>query len=54
VVALVNIFTAIGAIRERAATELASLPARLRQLETALPYPVAVSAALRKLAQENR
>ena len=51
-VALVNIFAAIGAIRERAATELASLPAHLRQLETAPPYPVEVSVALRKLAQE--
>lgn len=40
----------LAAIREHAARELASLPARLRALEAAEPYEVAVSPAIRALA----
>ncbi len=43
----------LAAARERAATELASLPAPLRALESPVqPYPVEISSALRALAAE--
>lgn len=42
----------LAEIRERAAAELAALPAPLRSLERAASYPVQVSTALRELAAE--
>lgn len=42
----------LAALRERAARELARLPAPLRALETSPPYPVIVAPALQALAEE--
>ena len=42
----------LSAIRTHAATELKRLPPRLRSLDPAPPYEVAIAAPLRALAQE--
>lgn len=42
---------ALAAVRQHAADELAALPPTLRQLETALPYPVTISDRLLALTQ---
>jgi nicotinate phosphoribosyltransferase len=42
----------LTAIRERAAAELERLPAPLRSLQPAEPYPVEIAAALQELARE--